>query len=175
MFSNPEKNLIQLGVSVGMQIADFGAGNGYYAFALAKKVGETGRVYCIDVQNEMLQKIAKEAEEEMLQNLEIVSSDLEKEKGSTLKESSIDVVLIANTFFQIENKHAVVKEALRILRPKGRVLLIEWSDSFAGMGPHQDHVIKKEDSQKIFIEAGFVFDREIDAGEHHYGIVLRKS
>lgn len=174
MFSNPEKNLIQFGIGEGMHVADFGAGNGYYAFALAKKVGETGRVYCIDVQNEMLQKVAKEADEEMLENIEIVWGDIEKPKGSTLKEGSIDVVLIANTFFQIENKLSFVNEALRILREKGRVLLIEWADSFAGMGPHQDHVIKKEDALKIFLDAGFTFDREIDAGEHHYGLIFRK-
>ncbi|MDB5204600.1 MAG: type 11 methyltransferase [Candidatus Taylorbacteria bacterium] len=174
MFSNPEKNLIQFGISVGMQIADFGSGNGYYAFLLARKVGETGRVYCIDVQSDMLQKIAKEAETENIQNIEIITSDIEKEKGSTLTKDSVDVVLIANTLFQNDDKHAVAKEALRILRVKGRVLVIEWADSFAGMGPHKDHLVKKEDALKIFTDAGLVLDHEIDAGEHHYGLVFRK-
>lgn len=174
MFSNPEKILIQLGISDGSVVADIGCGNGYYALLLARKVGERGRVYCIDVQNELLQKLSKESEGQMLQNIETIWSDIEKEKGSTLKESSVDVVLIANTFFQIEKKALVAEEIKRILRPKGRLLLIEWADSFAGMGPHKDHVIKKEDSLKIFLDSGFVFDSEIDAGTHHYGLVFRK-
>lgn len=174
MFSNPEKNLIQLGVSEGMHIADFGAGNGYYALLLAQKVGEDGRVYCIDIQSDLLRKLSKEAEENNISNLEIITSNIEKEKGSTLTKDSMDIVLIANTFFQIDHKDKVAHEAHRILRPKGRVLFVEWSDSFAGMGPHKDHVIKKEDTLKIFKDAGFVFDREIDAGEHHYGLVFRK-
>ncbi len=174
MFSNPEKNLIQFGISDGMQVADFGAGNGYYAFLLARKVGETGKVYCIDIQSDLLQKVSKEAEGEGLSNIEIVSGNIEKEKGSTLKEESVDVVLIANTFFQIEDREAVLKEAFRILRPKGRVLLIEWADSFAGMGPHKDHVVLKETAEKLFRDSGFTKDSEIDAGEHHYGLVFRK-
>lgn len=175
MFSNPEKNLIQFGISEGMYIADFGAGNGYYAFLLARKVGDSGRVYCIDIQGDILKKILREAEEQNLQNIEIITSDVEKEKGSTLPANSVDVVLIANTFFQIDHKDKVAHEAHRILKTKGRLLFIEWADSFAGMGPHKDHVIKKEEALKIFKDAGFVLDREIDAGEHHYGLVLRKN
>ncbi len=174
MFSNPEKNLIQLGVSDGMFVADFGAGNGYYAMLFAERVGETGRVYCIDIQSDLLNKILKESEERYISNIEVITSDIEKEKGSTLTEKSVDVVLIANTFFQIDHKDSVAKEVYRILKVKGRLMFIEWSDSFAGIGPHRDHVIKKDDARKIFEENGFVFDREIDAGEHHYGLVFRK-
>lgn len=174
MFSNPEKNLIQLGVSEGMVVADIGCGNGFYAKGLSIKVGDSGKVYCIDVQNDLLHKISIEAEEQGLHNLEFIWSDIEKEKGSTLKSDSVDLVVIANTFFQINKKWEVANEAYRIVHSKGRVLLIEWSDSFAGMGPHRDHIVSKEDSKDIFIKAGFVFEREIDAGSHHYGLVFIK-
>jgi hypothetical protein len=63
---------------------------------------------------------------------------------------------------------------LRILKKKGRVLLVEWADSFAGMGPHRDHVVKQDDAKKIFIDAGFAYERDVKAGEHHYGLVFRK-
>jgi ubiquinone/menaquinone biosynthesis C-methylase UbiE len=174
MFSNPEKNLIQLGISEGMVIADFGVGNGFYAKVMARKVGESGKVYCIDIQNEMLHKLSMESEQEEIYNLEFVWSDVEKSKGSTLKSDSVDLVLIANTFFQIENKSNVAEEAYRIVHTKGRVCIIEWADSFAGMGPHSDHVVPKEAAKDIFVKAGFIFDREIDAGDHHYGLVFRK-
>jgi ubiquinone/menaquinone biosynthesis C-methylase UbiE len=61
MFSNPEKNIVQLGVSEGMTIADFGAGNGFYAFLMAKKVGDNGKIYCVDIQKDMLHKLSEEA------------------------------------------------------------------------------------------------------------------
>lgn len=175
MFSNPEKNLIQFGISTGMYVADFGVGAGYYALSIARKVGEDGRVYCIDVENDMLTRLSMQAEEESLHNMEFILSDLENHKGSTIKKDHVDVVVIANTFFTLENKLDVLAEAYRILKNKGRLLFIDWADSFAGMGPHKDHVIKKDDAQKMLTESGFEFEREIDAGDHHYGLVLRKN
>ncbi len=173
MFSNPEKILIQFGVSKGTSVADFGAGTGFYAKLLAEKVGETGKVYAIDVHKDMVRKLGREAEG--IANLEAVWGDLEHEGGSGLPDDSIDVVVIANTLFSLENKEAVAKEAKRVLRKKGRVLLVEWADSFAGLGPHSDHVVTEEKATKIFTDAGFVLDHEIEAGEHHYGLVFRKD
>jgi ubiquinone/menaquinone biosynthesis C-methylase UbiE len=86
----------------------------------------------------------------------------------------VDVVVIANTLFALDDKAGAAKEAMRILKKKGRVLLVEWADSFAGMGPHRDHVVPKEASTKIFVDVGFALEREIDAGSHHYGLVFRK-
>src|SRR3989344_3691817 len=174
MFSNPEKILIQFGLAESLSVADFGAGAGYYAKLLARRVGETGKVFCIDVTKEMLRKLANDAEKEKLNNLEVVCGDVEKEEGSTLPNDSQDAVIIANTLFALEDKTGVANEAKRILRKKGRVLLVEWADSFAGMGPHKSHVVKKEEAKRIFETAGFKFEREIDAGEHHYGFVFRK-
>lgn len=173
MFSNPEKIIIQFGISPGLHVADFGAGAGYYSLLLAAKVGESGKVFAIDVHKDMVRRLAREAVSKGLPNLESTWGDLEKEAGSGLTEHSVDAVIVANSLFAIEDKKALVKEIKRVLRKKGRVLLVEWSDSFAGMGPHQNHVISADDAKQLFTDCGFTFDREIDAGEHHYGLVFR--
>ena len=175
MFSNPEKILKQFGISQGTSIADFGAGNGYYVRLLSELVGNTGRVYAIDVHKDMVHKLQRSANDQDLDNIEAIWADLEAERGSTLPDSSVDVVVIANTLFAIEDKNTVMREAMRILRRKGRLLLVEWSDSYAGIGPHGDHVVSKNDAVDILKHAGFEFDKEIEAGEHHYGMVWRKS
>jgi len=175
MFSNPEKILIQFGISNSTSVADFGAGNGFYAKLLSVKVGDTGKVYAIDVHKDMVQKLSRSAAELGLKNLEATWGDLETESGSGLQAESVDVVVIANTLFTVENKKAMAVEARRILHKKGRVLLVEWADSFAGMGPHRDHVVSKDEAKKIFEGVGLLFDSEIEAGEHHYGIVFRKE
>ncbi len=174
MFSNPEKVLIQFGLSERMSVADFGAGTGFYVLLAAELVGKDGKVYAIDIQKDLLDKIAHDAEKEGLDNIEIICGDAEKEGDTSLADASIDAVLIANTLFAMTDKAGAAKEAMRILRKKGRVLVVEWADSFAGMGPHKDHVIKIEDAKKIFADAGFAFERELDAGSHHYGLVFRK-
>ena len=174
MFLNPQKNLEELSIGRGAHVADFGAGSGHYALAVARIVGEDGKVFCIDINGEMLTKVKNHARQEGLENLDIIKSDLEGEKGSKLQNESVELVIIANTLFALEKKEEVVQEAFRILRPKGRVLVVEWSDSFAGLGPHTSHIVTKEETQKIFESTKFKLEREISAGDHHYGLIFRK-
>jgi|SRR3989344_837194 len=174
MFSNPEKILIQFGLAESLHVADFGAGAGYYAMLISEKVGKTGKVYAIDIRKELLERLANMAEKEGRDNIEIICGNVEKEGDTSLPDASVDAVVIANTLFAMEDRAGAAKEAKRILKKKGRVLLVEWADSFAGMGPHRDHVVKKEEAEKIFTDAGFSFERELEAGDHHYGLVFRK-
>ena len=61
MFTDPQKNIKELGLTPGMHIADLGAGSGFYVLEAAKRVGDKGRVYAVDVQKDILQKIKNRA------------------------------------------------------------------------------------------------------------------
>ena len=174
-FLNPLHNVEQFGIMEGMHVADFGAGSGFYTIACAKKVGDAGKVYAVDIQKELLLKIKDEARKQNLDNVEIIWGDLDKEGGSKLSSASIDAVIISNVLFQAEDKASFAKEADRVLKPKGRILLVDWLNSFGNLGPTSEMIFSKEEARKIFEENGFSFDREIDAGAHHYGMVFKKS
>lgn len=174
MFSNPEKNLMQASVGRGMHVAEFGCGSGFYTLAVASLVGHEGKVYAIDVQRELLHKVSNEAKKLGLKNVSVIHADIETDKASALREESIDVVVIANTLFLIEKKDHVAEEARRILRKNGRVLVVEWSDTHAGIGPHAKSIIGQAQTESLFKTHGFSKVAEIDAGEHHYGIIFRK-
>ena len=174
MFSDPEKNIAQLSLGEGNYVADFGSGSGFYSFAAAEAVGSTGRVYALDIQKDLLQKVKKEAQARHLANIEIIWSDLDHLGGSKLREASMDAVVLANILFQLENKDNPIQEVKRILKKGGRVLVIDWLSSFGGVGPQAKDVLSKEKSQELFAKHGFVLDREISAGTQHYGFIFRK-
>ena len=175
MFSDPEKNIEQFDLGKGSYVADFGAGTGFYSFAAARAVGPMGRVYAIDVQKDLLEKLKNEAKDARhLMNIEIVWADLDNLGGTRLRDSSMDAVIIANTLFQIEKKDNTCLEIKRILKSGGRVLLVDWTSSFGNMGPHPKDVLSEEDAKKLFSKCGFKEDREISAGAQHYGIIFRK-
>ena len=175
MFSDPEKNVEQFSLGKGNYVADFGSGPGLYSFAAAEAVGDTGKVYAIDVQKDLLQKLKNEARNvRHLMNIEIVWADLENLGGTRLKENSLDAVVASNVFFQFEHKDNACLEIKRILKKGGRVLLIDWSSSFGGMGPQQSEVFSKADAIKLFTKNGFTEDREVMVGTEHYGIIFRK-
>lgn len=175
MFSDPLKNISQMYIGEGMHVADFGAGMGNYTLAIAKKVGEYGRVFAVDVQGEHLSALKNEAKRKKLHNIELIHSDLEQPNGSCLPDNLIDRVVIVNMLFQNEHPEQIAKEAKRILKSKGRVCVIEWIDSFNQIGPHPDHVLPREMAMKVFYDAGFELEKGFDAGSHHYGLLFKNK
>ena len=170
-FSDPTKNIEQCGVQAGMDIADLGAGSGFYTIAAAKALMSTGRVYAIDAQKDLLSKLKNEATRQGLYNVEVIWGDLDKVNGTKLRDACVDLGLVCNVLFQLENRKGLVSEVKRILKPTGRVLVVDWSDS-GDLGPEK--TVSKESVVKMFEKEGFHLDREIKAGSHHYGLIFKK-
>lgn len=175
MFSNPEKNIEQFGLLPGMKVADLGVGSGFYTLAAARAVGEKGRVFAVDIQQDLLAKVKNQARNAHLYNIEIIWGDLERMGGTKIRDMSVDGVVLSNVLFQIEHKSDLAKEVRRILKPKGQVLLVDWSDSFGGMGPKPVDIIPQEAAKELFLQGGFEYVRSITAGDHHYGMILAKK
>ena len=171
-FSKPAENIDQFNLTAGMTVADFGAGSGAYALAMARCVGQSGRVYAIDVQKELLARLGREAKAEHLANLEVIWSDLERAGGSKLADRLVDFVLFANLLFQISGQYTLFLEAKRILKPDGRLAVIDWRESYGNLGPPAERVVKIETVKDIASQAGFVFQKEFSAGDHHYGLLF---
>lgn len=175
MFSDPERNIEAFELEPNSFVADLGAGSGFYTVAAAKALQGGGRVYAIDVQKDLLERIKLTAQHERLSNVEILWGDIERLGGTKLREMSVDAVILSNTLFQVTHKKELVTEIRRILKPKGKVLLVDWIESFGGMGPAPEAVVYREDAEALFTQNGFRLEREISAGEHHYGLILRKT
>ena len=173
-FTNPEKNVTELGVHDGMLVADLGAGTGAYIEPLARRVGEAGRVYAVEVQKEFLTNIKDLATRYGLKNVEVIWGDIEVLGGTKIKDASIDAVILSNTLFLAEDKTGLAREIKRILKPGGKILIVDWKESFNSLGPTQDAVVSQSTAQGIFEHEGFSLAKTFDAGEHHYGFVMVK-
>ncbi len=174
MFLSPEKIVEYCDVHHGMKVADFGSSIGTFALPLAKRVGAHGTIYAIDIQKELLARLHNEAVRQKLENIEVILGDFEKENGSTLRDESVDRVFLINTFFQVEDKEATVREARRILKKGGKVIFVDWTDSFEGLGPHKDSVLTVKQAEDIFEKHYFKKNTDFPAGDHHYGILFIK-
>lgn len=175
MFSDPAHNIEQFDLEKGMHVADFGAGSGFYAIIAAKAVGEEGKIYAIDIQKDLLFRLKKEAERQGILNIEIIWGDIEENESTKLRAGSVDRVIVSNILFQIEKKEAVVQEVGRVLKPGGKVLVIDWTDSFNNMGPAPKHVFTEVLAKKLFEYGGFAIERSIQAGDHHYGFIAKRT
>ncbi len=174
MFADPTKNLAALAIPAGSAVADFGCGSGSYALALARHLRGGGRVYALDVQKDLLAKLKAEAQRERLSNLEVVWANVEKVGGSKLADGVLDWVLISNTLFQTPARYTMLLEAKRVLKTGGHLAIIEWSDSFGGLGPAPAEVLPSAAARTVAESAGFRLVREFPAGDYHYGLLFQK-
>lgn len=174
MFKDPERVLDQFVLGPGRVVADFGSGSGAYAFAASRRVGDTGKVYAIDIQKDLIQKIKNAAKAARLLNIEIYWGDIEKRGGTGLRDESVDSVIISNVLFQVDDKAGVVREAHRILKQGGRALVVDWSEAGRLLGPPRDLLFGTEEARTLFENNHFIFERAINAGAHYYGLVFRK-
>ena len=170
-FLNPEEILNDFELSPNMVAAEFGCGSGGFAVPLAKKLDE-GLVYAIDIQESPLSALKSRTLVENMTNVRIIRSDLEKPKGSTLFPDSLDLVFIPNVLFQIKDKSAIISEAERVLKSKGKLVVIDWLLK-ASQGPEKGR-ISPEEVKKITEDAGFKLEKEFEAGKYHYGLVFVK-
>lgn len=170
MFLNPKTVLDQLDLRVDMSAAEFGCGSGGFTIPLAKKLDE-GIIYAIDIQAEPLSALKGRIILEHIRNVRIIKSDLERPKGSTLQDESVDLVVIPNVLFQVENKNSIIIEAKRVLKQGGVLAVIDWN-STAVRGPEEK--VSKDDVLKMTEEDGLKFLREINSGDEHYGVVFVK-
>jgi len=171
MFSDPATNIARLGVTDGMKIVDMGAGSGFYVIELAKKVGMNGRVYAVDVQKDLLDRIRSNSTTMGLHNVEVVWGDIEKVGGSKLRETIADRVIASNVLFQLEKPEDFVLEIKRLLKSGGKVLVVDWSD-LSPIGPKT--IFSAEKAQMLFEKNGFQLEQSFGAGDHHYGLVFVK-
>lgn len=172
LFSNPTKNVHQMGLTDGMKVGDFGAGSGHYVFAAAGVVGPAGRVYAIDIQEEVLARIRDTAREKKFTNVETIWGDIEKPGGTKLRDHTLDAVILSNVLFQLEHTDAVVDEIRRILKPGGKLLAVDWAGPYSGMGPPPERVVSEHEAEELFISNGFHKVKSFRGGPHHYSILF---
>jgi len=171
-FLEPEKILEQIDIRDTMEVADFGCGHGYFAIPLAKLVNQ-GLVYALDVLEEALEAVRSQAKLEKIFNIKTIHCNLEIPEGSKLGDDSVDLVILANILFQSQKKSEIIKEARRVLKDEGGLILIEWIAG-APLAPKEGWLISKEEAQESVKAEGLILGKELKMDNQHYGLVFRK-
>lgn len=173
-FMDPIRTTELMEVEAGSTLADFGCGAGYLTFPLAKTIGDQGRVYAIDVLEGALEHIASRARLENIRNIIPVRANLEHVGTTGIDDASVDTVVISNILFQTDAPEHVLSEAYRILKPSGRLIVIDWRPDNAPMRMGRKN--RSAEEMTAFVrENRFVLAREFAPGETHYGLVFQKE
>jgi len=168
----PRETLLSLGLTEEMDFADIGCGIGYFTISAALIIKPSNVVYAIDPSAEMIAEASKRADEAGVHHIKFVHSDPLDFK---IPKASVDFALVANVFHEIAEKEAFVCLVKDILKPGGRMGLIEWNSQIKEMGPPENHRISEEETDRWMLESGFEIIHKLDIGELFYGRVYVKQ
>lgn len=173
-FVVPEIVATHFHLKPGEIVADYGAGIGFFLGPIAKAIGVDGRIYACEIQKDLVEKLSDKARSLHITNVTPLWCDLEEPGGIKIADKTLDVAILVNTLFQIEDKNAGIREMSRPLRSGGRFYVVDWTESFAGLGPRSDHVVSEREATILFEANGFMLENQFPAGDHHYGLAFRK-
>lgn len=173
MLAQPNTIIDALPIHEGDTVIDCGAGIGSYAFLLAEKVGRHGHVHAFDIQPGLVATLARDAVEHELHHITALTVDLDRE-SMPLQDASVDGAIVAHVLFQLGDKKHCIQEIARVLKPGGWCAVIEWRDSFQGIGPQLDYIVPEEQVHTLCDDAGLLYVRSLTVGTFEYGVLFQK-
>ncbi len=150
------------GIKSGSAVADVGCHEGYLTVHMSKQVGEIGKVYAVDVREDRLERLDEHLAERKLTNVKTILGDYDNPK---LPNTSLDVVVVMDTYHEIDDYMVILNHLKKSLKPEGRIVIIEKFKSHM-RNKTRDQQIKAHTISLDFVkselrEAGFTIIKEI--------------
>jgi ubiquinone/menaquinone biosynthesis C-methylase UbiE len=171
-WQRPDVVVDRLDLRQGDEVADIGAGSGYFTVRLARVVGPQGKVYAVDIDQKLLDYINARAEKEHLDNIQTILAD---PKDPNLGSASVDMIFICDTLHHIEHRNAYYQLLLRALRPSGRLVNIDFQKRSLPVGPPVEMKIDRKACIKEVEAAGFHLLRDIQFLKYQYFLIFERE
>lgn len=165
-------NVLKVGFK--SRVADLGCGTiGNFSLASARLVGSDGEVYAVDILKDALSAVEERARALKYNCLRTVWSDVEI-LGATNVPTEMDFVYLVAILFQNKQHLSILKEAARLLKTGGKLLVIEWIPQATPLGPAVEKRLSPEAIKSLTSEIGLKFEQLFSAGPYHYGLIFQK-
>ncbi len=174
-FLKPRDIIAKAEIIEGMKVADLGCGNlGYFIIPIAKLVGKEGKAYAVDVLKSVLEAVKSRAKLERITNLETVWTNLEKVGSTNIPEGSLDLALLINVLFQNKKHQEILKEAVRLIKKGGRLIIVDWKKSGIPFGPNVDMRVGPENIKPLAEELNLKLIEEDEVGDYFWSLIYEK-
>jgi len=171
-WQKPDEVVAALHLNPGDDVADIGAGYGYFSRRIATYTQSDGIVFAVDLDPEMLRYIQRRAEKENQRNIITV---LCPENDPMLAPNSVDLIFICDTLHHIDARSDYYKRLRRALRPGGRLAVIDYQKKEMLKGPPLSVRIAKEDLIQELRAAGFQLKEDLPFLPYQYFLIFQQS
>jgi len=122
----PVRVMDEIGVKPGLTVADIGAGEGYFTFFLAERVGPSGKVFAEDIDAKSLKTIRDRCAKEQVRQVEIIQGG---EDDPMIPLESTDTALMVNVLPNVEHPPSFLRNVAKILKSEGTLVIIHWEQT----------------------------------------------
>ena len=168
-FLTPKIVVESLSLSKGQTVIDYGAGAGFWAIPLARKVGQSGTVYAIDDKEERLQVLSSLAK--MGKVLNIKTATYKKLGDPIHLKLKVDLILISNVLSEIKGHDDLLASMAKNSEVGTKLVIIDWAKD-STMGPSFSKRIIEDQVIFLAAKAGFKFVKQLETGTYHYGLMF---
>ena len=158
-WQQPERVIAALGIRPGDRVADLGSGSGYFTLRLARAVGPEGRVFAVDVDEEMNEYLRQRVAQAGAANVEVIDGRFE---DPLLPDSGVDLVLTVDTYHHIDDRTAYFRKLRSDLAPGGRVAVIDYDGREGWFVRWTGHFTARDALLREMDEAGYEVVAEHD-------------
>jgi len=167
----PVETLKKLGLKTTDSVADIGCGIGYFTIPAAQMIGDNS-AYALDTSPEMLAEVELRSKAAGIKNIETVKTE---ELDLMIPDESVSFGLMVNVIHEIVDKIQFLEEISRIIKPGGKLAVIDWEKQAMEMGPPIDHRISSDEVKTLLKEIGFECQETMNFAKTFYGLVFVKN
>ena len=169
-YQNPEAILAKIGLKPGMTFVDVGCGGGFFALPAARIIGNKGKLYGMDVNEEGVADLKRLAAEEGLNN---INSTIGNAEDLVLCEACADIAFFGLVVVHLKEQVKALENARIMLSPKGQLAVFDWKKKPTRQGPPLGQRLSEGQVVDFIKSAGFDLVTVEDAGPYHYIITAR--
>jgi ubiquinone/menaquinone biosynthesis C-methylase UbiE len=162
-----------LALKSGDVVADVGAGSGYFSWRMAQKVGASGAVYAVEIQQEFLDLLMTNMRKRRVG--EIVKPVLGTVQDPKLPAASVDTILLVDVYHEFDYPFEMTQAMVRALKPGGRLVLVEYRGEDPAVPIKPLHKMTVAQVRKEMSIQPLTFERTIDTLPRQHIIVFRKK
>lgn len=155
----------------GEVVADLGAGSGYFTFRIAPKVGKTGKVLAVEIQDEMIETLHRRMAAQKISNVEVIKG---AESDPHLPANSVDLVLMVDVYHELAYPYEVMTAIRKALKPKGRVVFVEYRKEDSKVRIKELHKMSVEQLEKEMQAVGLVRLRTVETLPIQHIVIFEK-
>ena len=167
--------LAKVGVHAGSVVADLGCGtSGHFVIPAARMTGPTGKIYAVDILKGALAGVLSRAKLEGVGSIQTVWGNCELWKGVKIADNTVDVTLIVNNLYMSKDRLTFLREAARLTKTGGKVVVIDWKTVASPLGPPAESRISSEAVKPVAAASGLQLVEGWEPAPYFWGLVFTK-